>query len=79
MKEQKRSNQLPAQGSISCKPFPASKKIFVKGEMHDINVPMREITLTNTVGPEHPDYNHPVIVYDTSGPFTDENQSIDLH
>ena len=79
MDETERGEQLPKQGSISCNPFPASKKIFIKGKIHDINVAMREISLTNTVNPDDPGYNHPLIVYDTSGPFTDPKQKIDIH
>jgi phosphomethylpyrimidine synthase len=79
MDETERDEQLPKQGSISCNPFPASKKIFIKGKIHDIKVAMREISLTNTMNPDDPGYNHPLIVYDTSGPFTDPKQKIDIH
>ncbi|ACU58119.1 phosphomethylpyrimidine synthase ThiC [Chitinophaga pinensis] len=61
--------------SISRTPFPASRKIYVDG------VAMREITLTNTrlhgsKGEEVP--NAPVVVYDTSGPYTDPDAHIDV-
>ncbi|SDF20114.1 phosphomethylpyrimidine synthase ThiC [Chitinophaga filiformis] len=61
--------------SISRTPFPASRKIYVDG------VAMREITLTPTrlhgsKGAEVP--NSPVVVYDTSGPYTDPNADIDV-
>ena len=79
MKELKKSYQIPTQDEITCEPFPASKKIFVKGELHDVQVAMREISLTNTVEPGHPEYNHPVIVYDTSGPYTDPNAKVNIH
>ncbi|MEO0454675.1 MAG: phosphomethylpyrimidine synthase ThiC [Verrucomicrobiota bacterium] len=52
--------------------FPSSKKIYVQGSQKDIQVPMREITLSSTKavsGVEEP--NEPVRVYDTSGPWTD--------
>jgi phosphomethylpyrimidine synthase len=61
------------------KPLPASKKIFVPGKIHDIHVAMREISLIDThisTGKSLP--NAPVTVYDTSGPFTDENVKIDI-
>ena len=32
------------------KPFPSSNKIYVEGSRKDIQVPMREITLTDTIG-----------------------------
>ncbi|UYQ92769.1 phosphomethylpyrimidine synthase ThiC [Chitinophaga horti] len=66
---------------ISREPFPASKKIYVKGALHDISVAMREITLTPTRlngrhGVETP--NPSVPLYDTSGPYTDPDQEIDV-
>ncbi|ROH96272.1 phosphomethylpyrimidine synthase ThiC [Chryseobacterium daecheongense] len=65
--------------SITCSPFPNSKKIYVEGNIHPINVAMREIQLSPTRltngGLEH---NPPVTVYDTSGPYTDENAEIDI-
>ncbi|MCK7558587.1 phosphomethylpyrimidine synthase ThiC [Chitinophaga sedimenti] len=66
---------------ISREPFPASKKIYVKGQLHDISVAMREIALTPTRlhgrnGEASP--NPPVPLYDTSGPYTDPSQQIDI-
>ena len=54
--------------TISRTPFPASRKIYVDG------VAMREITLTPTRDTPNP----PVIVYDTSGPYTDPAAEIDV-
>ena len=75
----KKTEQLPTDKSISTTPFPNSKKIFVKGELHDITVAMREITLsdTNSNG-KAAVKNAPVVVYDTSGPYTDSNVTIDV-
>ncbi|WHP04329.1 phosphomethylpyrimidine synthase ThiC [Acinetobacter corruptisaponis] len=59
--------------------LPASKKIYVEGSRPDIQVPFREISLTDTptgLGGEH---NPPVMVYDTSGVYTDPNIRIDLN
>lgn len=65
---------------ITREPFPASKKIFVKGKIHDINVAMREITLTDTIKSNGDiEKNPPVVVYDTSGPYTDTNAPIDIN
>ena len=70
----------PGQHVISREPFPASRKIFVKGELHDIRVAMREIRLQDT----QDTFNHmvtpnaPVTVYDTSGPYTDPSVDIDV-
>ncbi len=51
--------------------FPASKKIYVKGELHpSLRVPMREISLDGGEAP--------VYVYDTSGPYTDPEVAIDI-
>ncbi len=61
-------------------PFPNSKKIYVQGSRPDIRVPMREITqspahnMDGTVGEANP----PIIVYDTSGPFTDPDVTVNL-
>lgn len=57
---------------ISQKPFPASKKIYVPGEIHkDIRVPMREVTTSEKMGA-------PVRIYDTSGIYTDPSQQFDI-
>lgn len=65
--------------SITCSPFPNSKKIYVEGKIHPINVAMREIQLSPTKltngGFEE---NAPITIYDTSGPYTDENATIDI-
>ncbi|KJV39863.1 phosphomethylpyrimidine synthase ThiC [Acinetobacter brisouii] len=59
--------------------LPASRKVYVQGSRPDIQVPFREISLTETptgLGGEH---NPPVMVYDTSGMYTDQNTQIDLN
>lgn len=58
--------------------FPASKKVYVKGSRLDIQVPMREITLTPTQTDAGEEINPPVRVYDTSGPYTDPAKKIDI-
>ena len=62
----------------SVQPFPNSRKIYVEGSRPDIRVPMREITLTETVTEKGTEHNPPVTVYDTSGPYTDPTVSIDI-
>ena len=65
--------------SITCSPFPNSKKIYVEGKIHPINVAMREIQLSPTkLSKGGFEENAPVTVYDTSGPYTDENAQIDI-
>ena len=56
-------------------PFPNSKKVYAKGSRDDINVPMRQIKLTDTIG-DLAEKNDPIHVYDTSGPYTDPTKSI---
>lgn len=62
--------------------LPASKKVYIQGSRADIQVPMREITLTDTpvggFGKAEGEYNPPFYVYDTSGVYTDPNVQIDL-
>jgi phosphomethylpyrimidine synthase len=55
-----------------------SKKIYISGP-NGIRVPMREIQLSATAGLKQADNNPPVTVYDTSGPYTDPDATIDLH
>ncbi|PAV25865.1 phosphomethylpyrimidine synthase ThiC [Tamilnaduibacter salinus] len=59
-------------------PLPSSRKIYVTGSRPDIRVPMREILLSDTQTADGPESNDPVLVYDTSGPYTDPDARIDL-
>jgi phosphomethylpyrimidine synthase len=60
-------------GKITTGPLPASRKVYSHPETDPgLRVPHREIDL-------HPSANEPpVAVYDTSGPYTDEDVTIDL-
>jgi phosphomethylpyrimidine synthase len=58
--------------------FPGSKKVYVTGSRPDIKVPMREIELSPTTGTFGEEENQPLRVYDTSGPYTDQNYSVDI-
>ncbi|HEX5360742.1 MAG TPA: phosphomethylpyrimidine synthase ThiC [Fluviicoccus sp.] len=62
----------------STEQFPASRKIYVEGSRPDIRVPMREISLTDTPTAMGGEKNAPVIVYDTSGPYTDPAVQVDI-
>jgi len=62
----------------SIQPFPRSQKIYVQGSRPDIRVPMREISLDVTPTDFGGEINAPVLVYDTSGPYTDPNVQIDV-
>jgi phosphomethylpyrimidine synthase len=69
--------------SGSVQPFTRSRKIYVQGSRPDIRVPMREISLDVTptgfsgTG-SRGEINAPVCVYDTSGPYTDPDVTIDV-
>ncbi len=70
----------PKNRGITAGPFPGSKKIFVEGTLPGVRVAMREITLTNPAGAQSadPEYNHPITVYDTSGPYSEDQPHIDI-
>ncbi|MEM8770509.1 MAG: phosphomethylpyrimidine synthase ThiC [Pseudomonadota bacterium] len=58
---------------VTTGPLPSSRKTYVAGDQYpDIRVPVREIDL-------HPTANEPPVpVYDTSGPYTDPDVTIDV-
>ncbi|MGD2351006.1 phosphomethylpyrimidine synthase ThiC [Bacillus subtilis] len=58
--------------------FSGSKKVYVEGSSSDIRVPMREIALSPTTGSFGEEENAPVRVYDTSGPYTDPEVTINI-
>jgi len=59
--------------------FPNSKKVYVKGKIHNIDVAMREIELADTTDKDGNILkNLSVTVYDTSGPYTDDKVLVDL-
>ncbi|WP_079524518.1 phosphomethylpyrimidine synthase ThiC [Solibacillus isronensis] len=58
--------------------FSGSKKVYITGSRPDIKVPMREIELSPTTGTFGEEDNPPVRVYDTSGPYTDPDYSVDI-
>ena len=61
------------------KPFAKSRKIYVEGSSPDIRVPFREISLSDTPAMFGENtVNPPVVVYDTSGPYTDPDVKIDI-
>lgn len=59
--------------TVTTGPFPSSRKVYVKGEkLGTVGVAMREIDLAPEAKEE------PCRVYDTSGPFSDPTQVIDI-
>ncbi|MBY0463767.1 MAG: phosphomethylpyrimidine synthase ThiC, partial [Burkholderiales bacterium] len=56
--------------TLTREPFPASTKVHETGRLHpQLQVPMREVRLTN---------GEAVCLYDTSGPYTDPEATIDV-
>ncbi|MDO9132881.1 phosphomethylpyrimidine synthase ThiC, partial [Hydrogenophaga sp.] len=55
--------------ALSREPFPASRKLYVPGQLPGVRVPMREIALTN---------GERIVVYDTSGPYSEPTADIDV-
>ena len=49
--------------------FPGSRKTYLQGSRPDLQVPMREVALTN---------GDSVVLYDTSGPYTDTSLRTDI-
>ncbi len=64
--------------SAAIAPLPNSRKIYVQGSRADIQVPMREISQSDTPASMGTEPNPPIFVYDTSGPYTDPNVKIDI-
>jgi len=52
------------------KPLPSSEKVYVTGSRPDLRVPMRAVSQS--------DGNATILVYDTSGPYTDPQARIDI-
>ncbi len=71
-------SQTASVDAASIKPFPESRKVYVEGSSADIRVPMREISLSDTPIDGGFESNAPVTVYDTSGPYTDPDVTIDI-
>ena len=60
------------------KPLPNSHKIYVQGSRPDIQVPMREISQSDTPAMSGAEKNPPIYVYDCSGSYTDPAAKIDI-
>ncbi len=58
--------------------FPNSRKIYVQGSRSDIQVPMREISLTATETGSGIEENAPIRVYDSSGIYSDKEAAVNL-
>ncbi len=76
-----KKDQTPKQQGISREPFPNSEKLYVSGKIYpDIRVPMRKINLSDTVDRfnGNTEKNEPILIYDTSGPYTDPSAEINV-
>ena len=76
--QQKNLSESAQVDQQSIQPFPRSQKVYVQGSRPDIRVPMREISLDVTPTDFGGEINAPVMVYDTSGPYTDPSVTIDV-
>jgi phosphomethylpyrimidine synthase len=65
-------------GAAVTQPYPGARKIHVPGSRTDLQVAMREITQAATPGVSGPEPNPAIVVYDTSGPYTDPAYRVDL-
>lgn len=76
-----KKEKIPNSQIITREPFPNSEKIYVNGKIYPyIRVPMRKVTLTATKLPNG-EYreNPPVILYDTSGVYTDPHVEVNIY
>ncbi|MDO6500323.1 phosphomethylpyrimidine synthase ThiC [Photobacterium sanguinicancri] len=70
--------------SLTAQPYPNSQKVYIEGSRPDIQVPMREIALADSLVGGTKDQpilepNEAIRVYDTSGFYTDPEQDIDIY
>jgi phosphomethylpyrimidine synthase len=71
------------QNGITTQPLPASHKLYIQSpKFSDVRIAMRAVHLSSGnghVSSGHGDHsNAPVIIYDTSGPYTDANVNTDI-
>jgi len=82
MTMQSNSTPVPMDGTAlaACLiPFPASTKLHVAGSRPGVQVPFRQIQLHPTRDfKDQLTENEPVVLYDTSGPYTDPSVTIDV-
>ena len=71
-------NETASLDPEALKSFAKSRKIHVTGSRPDLKVPFREISLSDTPSSFGAEKNPPVMVYDTSGPYTDPDYQIDI-
>ena len=70
MNEKQKNLTTTSNDLLTREPLPGSKKIYISGNINkDIRVPARQIDLSNDTS---------LVVYDTSGPYTDPSVEIDV-
>jgi len=78
------ANDPSSPSRVTTGALPGSHKVYVPGTLHaELRVPMREIALSPTLAGRGAEQrvvedNPPLLVYDTSGPYTDETAAIDV-
>ena len=69
--------------NIDVNSYPGSEKVYMEGKLFPIKVAMRQVNLTPTAkivdGQRQLTENAPVMVYDTSGVYTDPNVKTDIN
>ena len=80
---QKNLSETAKVDELSTQPFPGSKKLYIKAfnesSQSVIHVALREIHLSPTqLANDKTEYNAPVRIYDTSGPYSDPDKTIDV-
>ena len=74
--------ETPTKSLMSTEPLPGSRKVYRNGKMYDdVRVAMREITVSSTPTVNHQNGDSAtsgIVVYDTSGPYTDSTVQTDV-
>jgi phosphomethylpyrimidine synthase len=79
MSKSQRKSEAPRENVITTEPLPASRKVYVEGRRHaDVRVALREISISSNGGSPHNGHRASLVVYDTSGPYTDPIVKIDI-
>ncbi len=73
------TSPMAGEAGLTTAPFPHSRKIYVRGKIHDVAVAMREIEQSPThIAGGGIEPNPSITVYDTSGPYTDSAASTNV-
>ena len=76
MSSQKKLNKVDNISPALCAPYQSSEKIYIEDE--DIKVPMRKIKQQDTFTEQGKIQNPDIVVYDTSGKYSEEGYQNDL-